>query len=55
MTYKKQELLTIRKYLSPPRFLWGLRCSSVQVFFVLSYYVSTRSEFRVVVSFTISA
>jgi len=53
MSYKKQELLTLREYLSsPPEFWWGPCCSSFN--FVLSYYVSSRSEFNVVISITIS-
>ena len=38
-----------------PRVLWWVPCcSSFLVFFVLSYYVSLRSEFRVVMSLPIS-
>jgi hypothetical protein len=51
--HKKQELLTFCKHLSSfPVFWLGPCCSSFQ-FFVLSYYASLLSEFRVVV-FTIS-
>ena len=39
---------------SPQVFWWGPCCSPFQ-FFVLSYYVSLRSEFRVAMSVTISA
>jgi hypothetical protein len=52
--HKKQELLTFRKHLSSfPVFWLGPCCSSFQ-FFVLSYYASLLSEFRVVVFVTIS-
>jgi hypothetical protein len=53
--YKKQELLIICEHLcSPPRFLgWGPCCSSFYLL-VLSYYVSLRSDFRVVISVTIT-
>ena len=49
MSYKKQELLTLREYLSSfPEFWRGPCCSSFN--FVLSYYVSSRSVFNVVMS-----
>ena len=55
VSYKKQELLTLREHLSSlPICGCGPCCSSFQ-FFVLSYYVYLRSEFRVVMSVTISA
>ena len=45
---KKQELHTFREYLSSsPVFWWGLFS-----FFMLSYYVSLRSEFHVVKSYS---
>jgi hypothetical protein len=49
VAYKRQELFTRH-----PRFSVGPCCSSFQCF-VLSYYVSLHSEFRVVMSVTISA
>jgi len=53
--YKKQELIILREHLtSHPVFWWSLCCSFLK-FFVLSYYVSLRSEFSVVMSVTISA
>ena len=55
VSYKKQDLLTLLEHLSSPLFfVWlGLCCSSF--LFVLSYYVSLCSEFRVMTSVTISA
>ena len=55
VSYNKQDLLTLLEHLSSPLFfVWlGLCCSSF--LFVLSYYVSLCSEFRVVTSVTISA
>ena len=41
-------------YFSPPVFS-GVRVAHLSKFFVLSYFVSFRSEFRVVMSVTISA
>ena len=52
-SYKKQELLTPR--LISTRFFGGVRVAHLFIFFVWSYYVSLRSEFRVVVSVAISA
>ena len=55
VSYKKQELLILREYLSAPPVFWcGPCCSSIQ-FFVLSYYVSLPFEFHVVMSVTIAA
>ena len=52
---KKHELLILRENMSSPVvFRWG-RVAPVFSFFVLSYYVSLRSEFRVVMPVTISA
>ena len=51
---KKQELIILREHLtSHPVFWWRLCCSFLK-FFVLSEYVSLCSEFRVVMSVTIS-
>ena len=55
MSYKKQELLTIREHLSSPLVLVGVRVPHFVQFIVLFYYVSLRSEFRFVMSLTISA
>jgi hypothetical protein len=55
VSYKNQELLTIREHLRSPTFFGG---SVVLILFlncVLSYYVALRSELRVVMSVTISA
>jgi len=53
--FKGQQLFTLRKHLiSPPVFLVGSVLLIIFSFFVLSYYVSLRSEFRVVMSVTIS-
>ena len=52
--YKKQEMLTLREHLSSPPVIWLCPCCSFFQFFVLSYYVSLRSEFRVVMYVTIS-
>ena len=58
--YKKQKLPTLREHLSLPPvcflvvFFGGVRVAHLLVFFVLSYYVSLRSEFRVVMSVMIS-
>ena len=55
VTFKKQERLILREHLvSPPSFLCG-PCYSLFKFLVLSYWVSFRSEFCVVMSVTISA
>ena len=55
MSDKKHELLILRENMSSPVvFRWG-RVAPVFSFFVLSYYVSLRSEFRVVKPVTISA
>jgi len=55
VSYKKQELLILREHLSsPPVFLAGSVFFSSIFLFVLSYYVPLRSEFRVVMSVTIS-
>ena len=55
VSYKKQELLILREYLSAPPVFWcGPCCSSIQ-FFGLSYYVSLPFEFHVVMSVTIAA
>ena len=54
VSYKKQELLILRQHLSSPPILVG----SVLLFFVvfvLSYYIYLRSDFLVLMSFTISA
>ena len=55
--YKKQELLTPRQHLNSTPFLVGFRVAQLFKFFVLSFYVSLRSAFRVVMSIgiTISA
>ena len=53
--YKKQELLAPRQHLNSTPFLVGFRVAQLFKFFVLSFYVSLRSEFRVVMSITISA
>ena len=54
MSYKRQELLTFTERLGSPRFLCVVRVAHLLIF-VLSCYVSLRSEFRVVMSVTISA
>ena len=56
MFYKRQEQLTFHEHLSllPPLIVW-VRVAHLFSFFVLFYYVSLRSEFRVVMSVTISA
>ena len=46
---KKQELLTIGEYLSSPPVFSVVRVADRFSFLMLSYYVSLRSEFRVVV------
>ena len=54
VSYQKQELLTLREHLSSsPVFSWGPCCLNISIF-VLSYYVSLCSEFRVVMFATIS-
>ena len=53
MSYKKQKLLTFREHPSPLPVFSGV--SVADLFFVLFYYVSLRSEFCVVMSVTISA
>jgi hypothetical protein len=56
VSYKKQELLTFREHLSsPPGFFGGVRVADLFSLFVLSYYVSLCSEFRVVMSVAFSA
>ena len=55
MSYKKQELLSIREHLSSPLVFGGGRVPHFVQFIVLFYYVSLRFEFRVVMSLTISA
>jgi len=52
--YSQQELLAIREHLIHLRFLVESVTHFFQ-FFVLSYYMSLRSEFRVVMSVTIPA
>jgi hypothetical protein len=52
VSYKKQELRTLCEHLSSHPVFWC--CSSFQ-FFVLSNYLSLRSQFRDVMSVTISA
>ena len=47
VSYKKQEMPLLRGQMSSPWFI-------VLVFFVMSYYVSIRSEFRGVMSVMIS-
>jgi hypothetical protein len=55
VSYKKQELRILREHLrSHPVFWWGPCCSFFQ-FCVLSNYLSLSSEFRGVMSVTISA
>ena len=53
--FKKQELFTLREYLSSDAIIlwWSSCCSYIQLF-VLYFYVSLRSNFRVVMSATIS-
>ena len=51
MSYKKQELLTLSEQLSKSPLLFGGVCVA-HFFFVLSYYLSLCSEFRVVMSVT---
>ena len=48
MSYKKQELLAFREHMSAPRprYFGRVRVAHLFSFFVLSYYVSLRSEFR---------
>jgi hypothetical protein len=55
VSYKKQELLTIREHLSSPLVKVGVRVPHFVQFIVLFYYMSLRSEFRFVMSLTISA
>jgi hypothetical protein len=55
VSYKKQELLILREYLSSPPVFWCGPCCSSIYFFVLSYYVSLPFEFHVVMSVTIAA
>ena len=58
VSYKKQELLTLREYLSSPPVFGGVRIGHLFSFLcvvLLHLYVSLRSEFRVVVSVMISA
>ena len=55
MSYKIQELLTIREDLRSPLVFVGVRVPHFVQFIVLFYYVSLRSEFRFVMSLTISA
>ena len=52
VSYKKQELLTLREHL---RVFYGVRVAHLFCFFVLYYYLSLRSEFRVVLPVTIFA
>jgi hypothetical protein len=54
VSYKKQQLLTIREHLSSPLLLSGVRVAYLfcLLFFVLSYYVSIRAEFHVLMSVT---
>jgi hypothetical protein len=50
-THKKQELLTLREHQVSSQFFGGVPVAHLFMgFFVLSYYVSLRSEFRVVMS-----
>jgi hypothetical protein len=51
VSYKKQELLTLLEH---PCFFYGVRVEHLFSFCVLSYCVSLRSGFRVVMSLTIS-
>ena len=56
VSYKKQELITLREHLgSPPVFFGGVHVAHLFSIYVLTYYVSLRFEFRVVMSVTISA
>jgi hypothetical protein len=56
VSYKKQELFTIREHLSSPTFNGEVRpVHCVRFFLALSNYVSLRSDFRVVMFITISA
>ena len=48
---KKQEQLTLRKHLSSPPFYDGARVAHLFSFFVLSCFVSLRSQFRVLMSY----
>ena len=54
MSYKRQELLTLREHLNS-RFFCGVRVAYLFSFFALSCYVSLLAEFRGVMSATISA
>jgi Sec-independent protein secretion pathway component TatC len=53
--YKKEERLTLREHSSSRRSLLGSLLLIFLVVFVVSCYMSLRSEFRVVMSITISA
>ena len=55
MSYKKQELLTLREHLSSLPVFWLRPCCPSFHLFVLSYCVSLRSEFSVVMSVAISS
>jgi hypothetical protein len=53
VSYKKQELVILGEHLSSPRFFWGF-VLLILLIYVLFYYVSVRSEFRIVMPITIS-
>jgi hypothetical protein len=53
VSYKKQELLALCEHLTSPPVFGGVRVA-LHFSFLLSYYMSLRSEFRVVLSATIS-
>jgi len=55
ITNAEQSKILIHEQLNSPPVLWWDPCCSSFKCFVLSYYVFLRSEFRVVVSVTISA
>ena len=48
VSYKKPELLTLREHLRALPVFCGLRLAHLLRFFVVSYYVSLCSEFRVI-------
>ena len=54
VSHKKRELLTLHEHLSSSRFFGEVRFAHLFCFLLLSYYVSLHSEFRVVMSVTIS-
>ena len=55
VSYKKQELFTHRERLSSPQVFFVGSVLFIFLVFVLSYYVSLCSEFRVMISVTICA